>query len=137
MQKLLYSIISQFSGPIFSTLMSKSNIQHIQRLLYTVLISHKHKIPQKTKLVCDGCIYEFYPKLGDAAAIAILCGSVKSSLSVTISITMMMLLVFFFCQQRMTLKNAELEIAANKNNGFLQTSSRFLVTAGALFHICW
>lgn len=37
----------------------------------------------------------------------------------------------------MTLKNAGLEIAANKNNGFLQTSSvrsRFPVTAGALFH---
>jgi len=33
----------------------------------------------------------------------------------------------------MTLKNAGLEIAANKNNGFLQTTSRFLVTAVALF----
>lgn len=75
--------------------MSKYNFQHLQRLLYTVLIAHKYKKPTKTKLVCDGCIYAFYPKLGDAAAVAVLRDSVKSLLLfVTISITMMMLLVF-------------------------------------------
>lgn len=72
----------------------QKNFQHLQRLLYTVLIAHKYKKPTKTKLVCAGCIYAFYPKLGAAAAVAVLCGSVKSSLFVTISITMMMLLVF-------------------------------------------
>lgn len=112
--------------------MIKYNFQHLQRLLYTVLIVHKYKKTHKNKTgVCDGCIYAFYPKLGAAAAVAVLCGSIKSSLFVTISITMMMLLVFLLstkddfekCRVRDCCKYEQ-----------WVPSDLFPVTAGALFH---